>query len=441
MTKLQDLDPRHDLQKTPIAFIGATLLDAQQEIRDGILVIHKNKIIDVGERKVVEARLPKDVLKVDARGYLLTPGLINGHTHCSLSYLRSLGHGQKQMIDTLFFKTEPELTEKIVEALCYSDLLTGLLSGVTTFVDHYYFHRGTARAIDTFGLRGVVSDTLLDIEGPFAGPEPFENFKKSLTQWNFSDRIVPCVGPHSSSTTSPALFRKCVELAYAEKLPIHFHLSQTQREWNFSQKTYGKSPVAQVASVGALGPQTLAVHLLHESDEDLRILKDSGATIAFCASSQIVYEKLAPIDRFVKAGIPWTIGTDAAPSNDLSDVQAEMKIAALFAIDRGVSQENLAREVFKAATLTPARCLGLATGLLEKGYLADLVFHELTIRAEPNERLYDTFVFSLNSQQVAAVMVDGRWRAWRGQALGLDLLQLSSAYREAVQEIHEKLEA
>ena len=422
--------------KRPLAFLGASILDADIEIQDGVLVVQKNKIILCGSRQEMESQIPADALKLDCRGLLISPGLINAHTHNALSYLRSLGHGRKQMIESLFFKTEVNLTEELVEALCYSDLLTGLRSGVTCFVDHYYFHRATARAIDHFGLRGVVSDTLLDVEGPFHGWEPWEAFKKSLDHWDFSDRVRPCVGPHASNTTSPKMFRELADFAKSNKLPIHFHLSQTKREWENSMKLYGKSPVAHVASLGALSPNSQAVHLLHVDDDDLKILADSGTRAGFCPSSQIMYEKLAPIERFVKAGVKWTLGTDCAASNDLADLHAEMKVASLFALDRGVPQENLSQSILKACTIEAAECFGIPTAQLKSGFLADLVFHDLGLQALPAQKLYETYVFNLNSQQIRSVMVDGQFLLWNQQSTKIKEAELTIAYNAAVEKIH-----
>jgi 5-methylthioadenosine/S-adenosylhomocysteine deaminase len=430
-----DLNSKHQV----IAYIGASILDANAEIPDGIIVIKNSEISLCGPRKVIESKIPADALKIDCTGLLITPGLINAHTHCGLSYLRSLGHGQKQMIETLFFKTETKLNESLVESLCYSDLLTGLRSGVTCFVDHYYFHRGTARAIDQFGLRGVVSDTLLDLSGPFHGWEPWKKFQESLQNWNFSDRITPCIGPHASNTTSPKMFKELADFAKANQLPLHFHLSQTKHEWENSIKTYGKSPVAHAASLGALSPKSQAVHLLYVDDQDLKILKDTGTRVGFCPSSQIMYEKLAPIDRFIESGLHWTLGTDCAASNDLADLHAEMKVSALMALDRGVSQTGLAQSIFRSATVEAAECFGLKTGLLKDGYLADLVFHDLGLQALPAEKLYETFVFSLNSQQIRAVMVDGEFLLWNGEPTRLNLPPLTAAYRAAVTEMHKSM--
>jgi 5-methylthioadenosine/S-adenosylhomocysteine deaminase len=425
--------------KEGFALVGVSVLDAEQEIRDAVLVVKGSKIDDCGPRAQLEKTLPPALRKIDARGWLVTPGLINAHTHCALSYLRSLGHGQKQMIESLFFKTETQLTEKLVESLCYSDLLTGLRAGVTCFVDHYYFHRGTARAIDHFGLRGVVSDTLLDLQGPFHGWEPWKQFQKSLENWSFSERVLPCVGPHSSSTTSPKMFQELSAFAKAQGLPLHYHLSQTRREWAYSQQNYGKSPVAHVASLGALGENTQVVHLLYHTPEDLRILKDSGTSVGFCPSSQIIYEQLAPIEDFVKEGLKWTLGTDCAASNDLADLHAEMKVAALFGVDRGVEQEGWAKAVFAAATRDAAECFKIPAGLLRPGRAADLVFRRLGLECMPADKLYETFLFSSNAQHVFGVMVDGRVLLWNREPTRLDQPQLTAAYQDAVHEIHQNL--
>ncbi len=422
-----------------VIFNNATVLDARGEKTKVSLGIENNKISFCTQRINKDHIKNKNVVHIDAKNYLITPGFWNGHGHLALSFLRSMGHGQKQMIESLFFKTEPLLNEKLVEALCASDLLTGLKTGTVGFVDHYYFHRGTAKAIDKLGLRGCVADTFLDEMGPFKGREPFENFKKSLGKWNFSDRIIPVVGPHATNTTSPKYFKELAEFARANKLKIHFHLSQTKSEFENSKKLWNCTPIEHLAKNKILGEDCLAVHVIHLGPNDLNILKSTGTAIGFCPTSQVIFEKLAPIESFLEKQLPILLGTDDAASNDLADMHAETKIAALISRHQGAATEGLAQRFFESATLATPRFFGIPSGLIEENYLADLLFYPMTIENSPRSHAFESFVFSMNANQLAASMIDGVWRLWNKKPLIEDTEELSHNYDKALRYLNNKI--
>jgi 5-methylthioadenosine/S-adenosylhomocysteine deaminase len=412
-------------------------MDARGEKTHFTLVIEKNKIQEIFPSSIKNKKY-KNATLIDGSDFLITPGLWNGHNHSALSYLRSQGHGHKHMIEDLFFKTEPHLTEKLVEALALPDLITGLKSGTVGFVDHYYFHRGTARAIDSLGLRGFVSDTFLDNFGPFKGKKFFHDFKASIKKWNFSERVKPCVGPHATNTTSKSFFKELNDFARAENLKTHFHLSQTRSEFDTALKEHGKTPIQLADSIGALNENALAVHVIHAEGDDFKILQNSGVSIGFCPTSQIIFEKLAPIDLFLKHKIPLVVGTDDAASNDLADMHQEIKIAALLARDRGADTKNLAKKFFEASTRSVPRFFGIPSGLIEPGYFADLLFYPLTMESQPRQNIFESYVFSMNAGFLKASMIDGRFRLWNKEIIDLPQQDLEEKYQKALTVISKK---
>ncbi|MCJ8277964.1 MAG: amidohydrolase family protein, partial [Bdellovibrionales bacterium] len=373
--------------------------------------------------------------EMDGSGYLVIPGLINSHTHSPMVFLRDRCHGQDNMIDEIFFKTESQLNSDMTENLSYPYLLSGLKSGVTSFVEHYYCIDGIARAFEKVGLRAFLGETLADIGGAFPSTGGLDNFKAPTKSWSYSDRIQPVLCPHATDTVSPDMAQAISEFAREKKLSLHFHLSQRKEELAAIQKKFGKTPVQLADEWGWLGKNSLAVHLLHVGDTDLQILKDSGTCVVSSPSSQILYERLAPIDQFYNRGIPLSLGTDCAASNDQADLLSELKIFTLLMKDRGITNKGLYQEAFTTVTVNPARALNAPIGQILPGFKADLVFVKQALDTLPLEDIWTHLIFSYSSRHVDHVMVDGRFVLFNKDLCLADECELQEQFTKYLREI------
>jgi 5-methylthioadenosine/S-adenosylhomocysteine deaminase len=367
--------------------------------------------------------------------------LINAHTHAAMGFFRGLGHGHTNMIETFLFPTEKSLLADLIEPLSWSYLMSGLLSGVTCFADHYYFVRGVGQALEKLGLRGVLGETVADLGGAFPDPAAEERGRKFLDTWSFSDRIKATVAPHATDTVSEPLLRRLVALAHQHDLPIHLHLSQTSGERSRVMQREKLSPVQFADKCGALGAKTLAVHLISADAADIKILKERGVTVGYCPASQLIYEKLAPIEEIRRQELPVALGTDCAASNDSGDLLAELRLAQFLDLrwDRERAEKSLPRAICQV-TSTPAKVLGLENtcGQLKAGLAADIVFLEKTLDQLPTTDLNAILNYSANSSHVRHVMVDGNWVLWNRLPVKISMADMKSAYVEAVEKLHRK---
>jgi len=428
--------------KGPLLITGLTLLpDGGQVLTDGALVIDGGRLTDVGPTADVRAR-HHELSPLDASGYVATAGLVNAHTHAAMGFFRGLGHGRDQMIESFLIPAERSLTEELLEPLAYSYLYGCLVSGVTTVGEHYYFAGAIGRAIERLGMRGVIGETIADLGGAFPGRQAWESWRRQIDTWPYSSLITPAVAPHAADTVSAPLLAELAAFAKDRNLPLHMHLSQTTGERERVRARAAMTPVAYAARAGALGPRTLAVHLVTVDADDIRILQDSGATAGLCPASQIIYERLAPLNAILEAGIPAALGTDCAASNDGADLLAEMRILALLGMDRGVGPGRLdAAEVYRIATANGAHALGLGaeTGRLAPGLAADIVFLKRDLASEPSPRPDMNLIFSMSSRNVRHVMIAGRFVLQGGRLVLVDESELAVRYTEAVQEINRRL--
>ncbi len=399
---------------------SALMVDAATQHWDGCIVLQGGKVLAAGERATTLPRFPRARV-LDASGYMLIPGLINAHTHCALSFFRGLGYqpmpagSEQSIIETVMFPAERSLTPDMTEPLSYSYIFDGLRSGVTCFVDHYYYIAGVGQALERFGVRGVIGETVADLGGAKPGREAWDRARHLIDAWPFSNRVTPAVAPHAADTVSRGWLKEMAEFARQRHLPLHMHLSQTTGERQRVLSREGITPVRMAAECGALSERSLIVHLVTADADDLGLIADSGSTIGFCPASQILYERLAPIHAFLQHGIPVVVGTDCAASNDTADMLQEVRFASLMANSHLPHDQPLATKTAlswygeQAAT---SLGLGGRIGSLTPGSCADLVLLRLDASTQPMPSIANGLLYTLGSRHVQHVMVDGRWVLW-----------------------------
>ena len=415
---------------------GATIVRSSYEpvLTDGAVFVVNGKIADIGSTTEVVARNPGERI-TDGSGFIVMPGMINAHTHSAMGFFRGRGHGKENMIESFMFPAEKSLTPELLEPLSYSYIYGGLRSGVTCFADHYYYVEGVGKALERFGLRGVIGETVADLGGAFPGRDRWDLARGLIDSWPFSDRIVPAVAPHASDTVSPELLTEIAAYATKNSIPLHMHLSQTAIEYSRVQKAHSLSPVELAQKCGALTPNSLVVHLISASKNDWKILAKSGAVAGLCTASQIIYEHLAPMVEIAANKVPFALGTDCAACNDSSDIMAEMRITGLMARDRNISLDDInPGTLLDSVTGVPAKVFGLQNriGKLAKNYEADLVFCKIDLDALPMTDHLANLIYSMSSRHVKHVMVGGSWRLWNQNLVGNSIEDLQEAFVESV---------
>lgn len=434
---LKQSSTTHDL----VAYSNATILTSDNKtLTSGTILIKDTYIVDVMDDKEALNKYP-NAYYIDCSEFLITPGFINSHTHAPLAFFRGLGHETPEMIENFLFPAEKNLTPELLEPLSYSYIYGGLRSGTTCFSDHYYFVEGVGSAIEKFKLRGVLGETIADLGGAFPGLEGWRRAQKLIENWNFSSRLTPSIAPHATDTVSKNLLTELATYAKKEDLPIHMHLSQTAGEMERTTKRECMTPVRYAEECGALGEKTLAVHLVSATDDDIKILKKTNTTVALCPTSQIIYENLAPIDKFAKAKLKMTIATDCGASNDSADLISEAKITGVFAKHLEVPSKLVSsKDLLSMITKNPAQCLGITNvGQIKQGLKADLVFFKKDLDTLPIEKPEVNLFYSFSQNNIQHVMVDGDWGLWNKQPCHISTSDMQEAYNEAVKEIKRRI--
>lgn len=394
-------------------------MDAQRRvIENGAIAIVGDHIVDIGTRAEID-KAWQAKQRVDRADAILTPGLINTHTHAPMSLFRGIADDLRlqEWLEKYIFPAEAKNVD--VEFVRWGTRLACLemaLSGTTTYTDMYYFEETIAAATKEAGLRGVLGQTIIDFPAPdyktpqaaLAGTEKF--FKAFAND----ALIVPAVAPHAIYTNSDQTLRACRALADRYRKPLVIHLSETKTENDESLAKRKMTPAAALDALGVLQGWTIAAHGVWLDDADLKIIKARGTGLAHCPSSNMkLASGVAAVVKILDLGIAMGLGTDGvAGSNNDHDIMQEMDLAAkLQKVTTGDPRALPAEESFAMATILGARALRLdkIIGSLEKGKRADMITVSLNEpHGAPMYNVYSQLVYALKGSDVADVMVNGR---------------------------------
>ncbi|ADT84177.1 amidohydrolase family protein [Thermococcus barophilus] len=391
------------------AILAKYILDVNGVREDMAVLIEGNKIYDV---------IPKDKLKeydVDetfgGEKYLLIPGLINAHTHVAMTKFRGIGDDLPldKWLNEVIWPMEKEWSKEEIHKWALIGIAEAIANGSTVINDHYFFADEIAKAAQKLGIRAFVGQTMLDlVEFPIAEPEDgFRFFKR----WKDRDELVkPVLAPHATDTVSLDLLKEIKEFSENEKALIHMHVSQSREEVLRVKRREGILPVEYLKKAGVLNESFIGVHGVYLSEKEVGLYAKSGATLVHCAISLAKLEgSIAPIVDLWEKGGNIALGNDCAASNNSLDMIQEMKFAAILNKVRNHDPTKAsAKDVFYWATLGGAKALKIKAGLIEKGYLADLVLININkLHFLPETNILSHLVYSAKGSDIEMVFVDG----------------------------------
>ncbi|HEY4359638.1 MAG TPA: amidohydrolase [Bryobacteraceae bacterium] len=395
-----------------------TMDAGRRVIENGAVAISGDHIVDVDTREAIDRKY-SSAHRLDRPDAILTPGLINTHTHAAMSLFRGVADdlNLQDWLNNYIFPAEAKNVDR--EFVRWGTRLAAMemaLSGTTTFTDMYYFEDTVAEETKAAGLRGILGETIIGFPAPdYKTPAAALAFTETFMKRYANDPLViPAVAPHAIFTNSDETLVAARKLADQYQKPLVIHLSETKTENEDSLKQRKRTPTAALDALGVLNGWTVAAHGVWLDDADLEILKARGTGLAHNPSSNMkLASGVAPVGKILSLGIPMGLGTDGvAGSNNDVDMMEEMDLAAkLQKVITGDPQALPAEQAFAMATIIGAKALRLDSmiGSLEKGKRADLITVSLDApHAVPMYNVYSQLVYALKGSDVTDVMVNGK---------------------------------
>jgi 5-methylthioadenosine/S-adenosylhomocysteine deaminase len=225
---------------------------------------------------------------LDAGGAPLVPALVNGHTHAAMTLFRGYGGDLPLMrwLEEKIWPVEERLEDEDVYWGARLACAEMARTGAARFWDMYWRPCATARAVRDSGMRATIGYPLLDVAGDTV--EVQEAALRNLEELaGFGPEVDLSLAPHSIYTASEELLRWTAEQAAERELPVHIHLSETEREVSECLAAHGARPAAYLDSLGLLGERTLLAHGVWLDRAELELIAERGATVIACPAANM----------------------------------------------------------------------------------------------------------------------------------------------------------
>lgn len=420
------------------------------EIVDGVIV----------ELRAAGGPAATDVDEViDARDFLVTPGMVNAHTHSPDNLLRGTAPNLPLELWSLSTAVGREgRTKREVRVSALLGAVEMLRTGTTTVLDHIRFSpdldpdglEAVASAYREIGIRAVIAPVVAD--RPVVETLPFDPdelppatqdaygrkalmpaaeqvaiVERFVRAWHGRDgRISVAIGPSGPQRCSDDLLERAGELSRRCEIAFHSHVLETRAQQVMAQRLYGCSMIAHLDRLGVLSPRASLVHVIWADTADFDLIARSGAAVIHNpVSNAKLGSGVCRVPALLARGVTVGLGTDSVCCNDSNNLLETAKWAALLhslhvrAPESWVGPER----ALVAATRGGARAIGLGdrVGSIAPGFAADLTFFRLHSPAfAPLNDAVRQLVQGENGSGVEMTMVGGRVVMRRGRCVAID---------------------
>jgi len=415
---------------------GGTLLTVDEKRRvilDGALAVRDGRILEVGERGRVESRY--DAAEVlDARGKLVLPGFIDLHVHNAQSLLRGWIDDRLTALPPIWLSMlipfEAHLEPRHVEAASWISMLGMLRSGTTCFVEAGApWPEAVAGVAEKIGLRAIITRSNIDLSEDIPMYlETSETVRENLRlfeRWDGRGRVRVWFSLRELMLDTMELYEEFRRLAEERDTYITMHLAEDRVEVDYALEKYGVRPVELMYRRGFLSPRVLASHMIYLNSRELRMLRGSGASVAWCPYVDARVMSFPRVDEMLAAGVNLGLGSDGGAWCNLDLLeQARIGRAVVKTLSNASYYDKTCLDSWEALEMITRRggaAVHQPIGMLKPGYLADLI--AIRLRAPhllPLSNPVETLINSARGSDVEDVVVGGEVLMRGGEVLKVD---------------------
>lgn len=423
---------------------NATILTADDQrpvIQKGYIGIDGGKIVYLSD----VPPLTKVYREKDATDCIIMPGMINAHTHVSMSSMRGWAddYALQDWLFNYIFPVEGRHTPDTIYVSAMLGMAEMIRCGTISITDMYMQIPFVAQAAQEAGIYANISNgaTCFDAANyDFATDGVTRQMEEMLEKYHGADdgRIRLDASIHAEYTSFPKLWQANAAFAAKHGLNMHVHLSETAKEHEECKARYGgKTPAQVLAENGVFDTRTTAAHCVYVTEEDMALLASKQVSVAHNPVSNLkLASGIAPVAKMLEMGVNVALGTDGVASNNNHDLFEEMKLAAI--LQKGVSGDPTllpAHQALKMATRGGAFAQGREKeiGMLKVGYDASLIMLN-TDRAhlQPVHDPLSAAVYSARGLDVCMTMVRGKVLYEDGVYRTIDLARIRHALKDRV---------
>lgn len=403
--------------------------------RNGLLVIHEDKIVYCGNESTIWVDRADEV--VDCEGAWLMPGLVNCHTHSAMTTLRGIQDDSNlhEWLEDYIWPAERDFTPEVTTQAVKLALIEMLQTGTTTFNDMY-----NPNGVEIGQIHEVVAGSKMRCYfSPTLFSSDVETTEETLARTRIiieeilaynDERFKVMVAPHAPYSCSKDLLKGSLKLAQELQLKLHIHVAETQAENSMILERYGKRPLAFLKDLGYLEHDGVFAHGVELNEREIAELAVSNIHIAHNPISNLkLASGIAPVTDLVQAGVIVGLATDSVASNNNLDMFEESRTAALLQKMRtGDATQFTIEQALKTMTIEGAKALGMddQIGSLEVGKQADFLIIQPKgkVHLYPEENMLSHLIYAAKGNDVKDVYIAGEQVVKNGQVLTVELSDL-----------------
>ena len=299
---------------------------------DCALVIKANKI-----HSIVPANELDDLDFLDHAklyklpGQALMPGLVNSHTHSSMSLFRGMADDLLLMdwLNNHIWPAEGKwINPQFITDGFELSAAEMIRSGTTCINDMYFYPDLVARSAQKMGMRTVVGLIVLDFPTVWAQNADDYLSKALAVHDEISELslVSSALAPHAPYSVSDAPLEKIAMYSSELELPVHMHIHETADEVMDAERNTGKRPFERLDQLNLVNPNLIAVHMTQLNDSEIDRLAETGAHVVHCPESNLkLASGMCPVAVLQDKAINVCLGTDGAASNNDLDMFGEMR--------------------------------------------------------------------------------------------------------------------
>lgn len=353
--------------------------DASLLIDDGLVV----RVCSAPEA----ADFPPHADRIDGRGKLAMPGLVNAHTHLYSSLARGMAVSPfepksfTQILEQLWWKLDKALDPESVRISALIGAMEAARCGVTTLIDHHAGPNAIPESLDTLretvtdelGLRAVLCYELSDRDGVKRRDEGIAENLRYLSLSD-SDMAASQFGIHASFTVSDQTLAMVAE-SIPENAGIHIHLAEGREDEIQCMEKHGIRIAQRLDRFGLLRPRSILAHCLHVDESEKELIAERDAIVVHNPRSNMNNAVgTFDLDGFLERGILTGLGTDGLGANMLAELfTAGILQKHSHADPLAGSFDALYSLLFANNPAIASRLLGIEQGHIKPGAPADVV--------------------------------------------------------------------
>ncbi len=367
--------------------------------KDYSVIVEGDRIMDCGPTRKMRTKYGF-MDSIGSSDLTISPSFIDAHTHSFQYPAKNLKASLLEWLKRVW-KIESEITSEQARAFAEASYLEMIRSGVSTFVDYTASRHADQAflAARKLGLRAFIGKTVMDRNAPHAESTDscLRETESLIRKFHLKEnrRLNYSVTPRFGITCTDDLLRGCISLSRKYRTILTTHANESTNEMKQDRKNYGKSAIMHYRDIGLLGRNTLLVHCVHTTQGEIRAIKESGSAVVHCPGSNLALGSgIADTPGMVRAGIPVALGSDVGAYWNFN-LYDQMKLARLIQ----------KKPVDSLGFATNASALGLMSGKLARGHLADIVLlkncydpDSIVFNSEPDTLICDGRIIMKNGK-------------------------------------------